>query len=295
MMERVRSFALIGPGRVGSSLGAAIGRKGWFCSCIVRKGSNRSQLSKLKSAFHGAAIFNQPSLITDNFKFLLIAVRDDEIQTVVDVLSAVKHIDWESKIIFHTSGVKSVGVLSPFKKLGAAVGALHPIAAFANEYHPAAAKKIYYDFIGDRRALIFARQITKLLDSKLIILSSERDRVLLHIASVIASNFTVIALRKAEKLIADFVSAADAKAMMTSLLSSTVRSLIANDGINSLTGQLARGDIEVISDHIKALESDTSLSQFYKSWSLLGVEELLRDKQSKRVHLRNIKKILEEL
>jgi predicted short-subunit dehydrogenase-like oxidoreductase (DUF2520 family) len=268
---------------------------------VVRKGGGGSKLSRLKSVFHDADIVPHPSLVCSDFKILLIAVQDDKIQSVVTELSAFRQIDWSSKVVFHTSGMKRVGILSPLKKLGAAVGALHPIAAFANEYQPEAAHGICYDFFGDKAALSFARQITKLLTSRLIVLGSERQRALLHIASAIASNSTVVAVRSAEKLISSFVSPSDAKALTAGLLSSTVRNLSTNIGMKSLTGPLARGDVEVVSEHIKSLESERALLQFYKSWSQLGVELLLKDEHNrsryspnKRRTLKEIRRLLEE-
>jgi predicted short-subunit dehydrogenase-like oxidoreductase (DUF2520 family) len=230
----------------------------------------------------------------DDFRVLVIAVQDDEIQSVAAELSTIKRIDWEAKVVIHTSGVKSVESLLPLKKRGAAVGAFHPIAAFANEYQPQAVYGIYCDFFGDKVALSLAREITAEFGSKLIVLHSEQQRILLHIASVIASNSTVVAIRSAESLISDFVGPVDVKALMAGLLRSTVRNLQKNNGIKSLTGPLARGDAEVVSDHIKALESNKRLLQFYKSWSLLGVEMLSRARPEKKAQLKKIRRILSQ-
>lgn len=292
MTRLAQSFSLIGPGRVGTSLAMSLEGKSWICKCIVRKGESRAQLKKLKFSFGSARVVAHASLMPDDFRVLVIAVQDDEIQSVVAELSTIKQIDWRAKVVIHTSGVKSVGSLLPLKKRGAAVGAFHPIAAFANEYQPQAVRGIYYDFFGDKVALSLAREITAQLGSKLIILHSEQQRILLHIASVIASNSTVVAIRSAEKLISDFVSSVDAKALMAGLLTSTVRNLHNNNGMKSLTGPLTRGDVEVISDHIKALESYKRLLQFYKSWSLLGVEMLSRARPEKKAQLKKIRKIL---
>ena len=292
-MTRVaRSFSLIGPGRVGTSMAMSLEEEGWICKCMVRKGESRAQSKKIGSLFGSARVVAHASLMPDDFEVLLIAVQDDEIQNVAAELSTIKQIDWRAKVVIHTSGVESVESLLPLKKRGAAVGALHPIAAFANEYQPQAARGIYYDFFGDKGALSLARKITEQLASKLVILHSERQRILLHVASVIASNSTVVAIRSAEKLISEFVRPVDAKALMAGLLSSTVANLHNNSGMESLTGPLARGDIGVIRDHIKALESNERLSQFYKSWSLLGVEMLSCVRQEKKARLNKIRKIL---
>lgn len=103
---------------------------------------------------------------------------------------------------------------------------------------------------------------------------SEKQRVLLHIASAIASNSTVIAIRGAEKLISTFVDPANARDLMAGLLESTLKNMSATEGMKSLTGPLVRRDKEVVAEHMKALENEKTLLQFYRSWSLLGVELL---------------------
>jgi predicted short-subunit dehydrogenase-like oxidoreductase (DUF2520 family) len=300
MTKQLQSFSLIGPGKVGSSLAMALTEDGWICKSVVQKIDARVHKVKLRRAFPHATIIAQMSSIPDDFDVLLIAVRDDEIQKVVARLSIIKQINWSSKIVLHASGVKSVGILSPLKNLGAVTGALHPVAAFASQYQPGAAIGIYYDFFGDEGALQAARQITKLLKSKLIVLKSEEQRILLHIASAIASNSTVVAVRSAEKLISSFIASSDAKALMEGLLASTVKNLSINNGMKSLTGPLARADLDVISEHIKTLKNDKALLQFYKSWSLLGMELLLKNKpdrnerpRDQQTALTKIKRLLE--
>lgn len=226
---------------------------------------------------------------------IFIAVEDDKIPDVVSRLSALHGIDWKGKVVFHTSGVVRVKVLSALKEQGATVGALHPIAAFASRYDAEAAMGIYYDFFGANGALVAARKVTGSLHSKLLILKSERERSLLHVACATASNSTVIALRSAEQLISDFINAKDARSLIERLLSSTVRNLTDRKNLDSLTGPLKRGDAGVIAEHIKALESDRYLLRFYKAWSLLGIKILLEDERDRfqRARLKKIKKILE--
>ena len=292
MIKPPRTFSLIGPGRVGSSLGMALEKKEWTCKSVMRRGSSKSQLARLKSTFPNAIILTNQFVIRGDFEVLFICVRDGEIENVVARLSSINKIDWNSKVVFHVSGIKGVELLDPLKKLGAAIGALHPVAAFANEFQPESAFGIYFDYLGDNSGLIIAKQIVKLFNSKLIVLENELQKVILHVASAIASNSTVVAVRSAEKLISDFVKPADAKIVMASLMSSTVNNLLNNDGMKSLTGPLVRGDVEVISRHIKALESNKTLLQFYKSWSLLGVETLLKAGHKNKVRLKEINKIL---
>ena len=176
------------------------------------------------------------------------------------------------------------------------MGALHPIAAFASKYSPANAKNIVFDFYGDEKALEAARRIVSTLDSNLLVLKSETQRSLLHAACTFISNATVVSVRAGERLISNFIDRDDVNLLTRKLLSSSVENLSNNNGVDSLTGPLIRGDAKVIAKHLKILENEGSLLQFYKSWSLLGIDLIMNNKPSKAqvMQLKEIKKMLEE-
>ncbi|MFZ1082583.1 MAG: DUF2520 domain-containing protein [Candidatus Kryptoniota bacterium] len=289
------TFSLIGPGRVGSSMGQALCEIGWRCGTIIRATKSAKELSILRMAFPETRIVASISDMRDDFDVLLITVQDDEIPNVVAQLSKVDGIEWNGKVIFHVSGAIDVDVLSSLRTKGASVGAFHPISAFANKLNAEATKNIFYDFLGDRNAEKVAGKIVRGLNSKLLILKSEKERILLHLASTFASNSTVIAIRSAERLISSFTQLSDARNLMENLLRSTFRNLSGGTNMESLTGPLKRGDVTVITKHIGALENERGLLQFYKSWSLLAVKELLKAEHdaSRKARLKQIKKILE--
>ncbi len=262
---------------------------------IIWGNKSAKELSILRKAFPESRIISSIPDMSNEFDILFIAVQDDKIPDVVAQLSKLKGIEWKGKVVFHVSGTTGVDVLSDFRKKGAGVGAFHPVAAFASKFNAGAARKIYYDFFGDGGAGVIAGEIARHLDSKFLILKSEKERILLHLACAFVSNSTVIAVRSAERLISSFIQVNDAKNLIENLLRSTFRNLSDDSNMESLTGPLKRGDVNVISKHIEALENDRGLLQFYKSWSLLGVEELLKVEHDapRRARLKQIKKILE--
>ncbi len=296
MRKSAVNFSVIGPGKVGSSVARALVELGWRCSSIVYKSKSKAKLKELRSNFPHAFITNSIPELKPDFDLLLITVNDDAIERVTSELSELTDFDWKGKVVLHVSGVVELETLSGLRDLGAHVGALHPIAAFAREFSTERAEEIYYDFLGDKHCLDAARKITAALNSKLLILNSERERVLLHLASVIASNSVVIAVRSAEDLISNFVDANDSKVILERLLGSTVENLSTLHNMNALTGPLKRGDANVISKHIKALENDELFLQFYKSLSRLGIEALLKNEsdKSRKTRLNKIKKLLED-
>ncbi|MGO9482290.1 MAG: DUF2520 domain-containing protein [Candidatus Kryptoniota bacterium] len=289
-------FSLVGPGRAGSSLARALNEAGWRCSTIVRKGKSAKESPVLMRAFHGTRIAGSIRKLSNDFDVLFIAVQDDTISVVADQLSKLEDIEWKKKVVLHLSGATDLDALSGLKRKGAKVGALHPIASFANKLEPEAARGIYYDFLGDRGAETVARRIVGQLNSKLLVLKSENQRTRLHLAGAFASNSTIVAVTCAKLLISGFVRESDATSLLRRLLQSTFENLSNSFGMESLTGPLKRGDVSVIRKHVKALENEPELLQFYVSWSLLGVEELLKVEHDafRKARLKEIKKILED-
>lgn len=288
-------FSLFGAGRVGTSLGLALQKAGWECRTIVTGNSKRPPAS-IRKHFPKSRIVGSASRLTDDFRILFLTVSDDAIAQTASLLAEGRSIDWTGKTVLHTSGTVEVSALDPLKNLGASVGALHPVSAFARRFSPDRAGGIFYDFLGEKRALIVARQVSRDLSSRLVKLGSEKERRLLHIASVMASNFTVIGLQAAEVLARKTMAGDQAGVLLFELLNSTISNLSHIDHDRALTGPLARGDSEVIARHIHALETEPLLMQFYKSSSLLGLDMLIRrehDRKRKR-NLTKIKDILEE-
>jgi predicted short-subunit dehydrogenase-like oxidoreductase (DUF2520 family) len=294
------SFSLVGPGKAGTSISLAMSNAGFRCTAVVTDRASQKEIAQLKMVFKGSELFYS---LDDLFAkishdalgdVLIIAVQDAKLGEVAEQLSRFRTIDWAKRVVLHLSGATSVNVLNCLRRKGASVGALHPMASFASRFNAAAAQNIYYDFFGDAKSKVIAYKIIRRLKSRLLILSSERERILLHIASTFISNATVVAVRSAERLVAPFVSVNDMKSIMEGLLKTTIENLLSKHGMESLTGPLERGDVEVVIKHIVALKSSGDLLEFYRAWSMLGVNELLKLERDplKKARLKEIKRIL---
>ncbi len=294
MSEGSASFSVVGAGRVGTSLALALVRTGFRCASIVARQTTTRAV--LRRRLLRSDILKSISDLKDNFQFVIIAVRDGEIRSVADLLGANRNIEWRDKIVFHTSGVVELDALDKLKARGANIGAFHPLAPFASKFASQKARSIFYDFAGDKKSLRLARELAHRLESRLFVLKSERERTMLHVASVLASNFTVIAARTSEEMAAGIIGSGNSKSVIDRLLSDTVDNIFSKKGYEALTGPLARGDINVIQKHLRILENDPPLLQFYKSSALLGIESLLKTnlQNARDSRLIRIKKLLED-
>lgn len=295
MKKKRLSFSIVGPGRVGSSLGMALVASGCHCDSIVVDKSRKSGLDQLERYFPGVPVLDSVSSLTREPELILVTVSDDAIQRMAQALSMNHNQNFRKTVVLHVSGIVPVSVLNSLKRLGASVGAFHPVSSFANRFSPGKATGIFYDFFGDGRASYSAGRLAGLLSSKIIRLKGERQREEFHLASVIVSNFTTLGIWAAEELISDIRPGSNARSALECLLDSTVSNLSARHLDSVLTGPLARGDVRVIASHLKALESNPVLLQFYRSTSLLGVDMLLKSGRTpaRRRKLIEIRKLLE--
>ncbi len=295
MTRNATKFSLVGPGRVGTSVALALARQGWVCRSIVSKPSSRREQQLLNRKFPGTKILTSPVDLLPDFDVLFVAVRDDEVPCAISQLSEAVQVNWKGKTVFHFSGIVPLDALTALHELGASVGALHPISPFAQKYSPDFSRSIYYDFLGTPKALRCAREIVKGLRSKLLVLHSEKERAMLHVASVIASNTVVIAVKSAEEMISNFIERGDAKSLLSNLLTSTAENISTKNGMSALTGPLVRGDFNIIESHMRVLRGKNRILDYYKSASLLGIEELLKHESRgpRRTALNRIKKLLE--
>lgn len=294
MKKKRLSFSIIGPGRVGSSLGMALLKSGCRCDSVVIERPEPSSSRVIKRHFPGVPLLNSVSLLSGEQELLLITVSDDTIQRVAKDLSVNRNCLGKT-VVLHVSGIVPVSALNPLKSVGASVGAFHPVSSFAKRFSPGKATGIYYDFFGDKRASYIAGRLANLLSSKIIRLKSERQREELHLASVIVSNFTVLGTWAADELISGFLPVNQANLLLEGLLSSTVSNLSDRKVESVLTGPLVRGDVRVIARHLGALENNPVLLQFYRSASLLGVDMLLKGVRTpaRKRKLSEIRKLLE--
>src|SRR5437870_13435041 len=100
-MQGARDIAILGSGRVGSSLGRLWTDSG---ESVVIMASRRAARAKVAAAFAGVPRH------TPNFpraaalgRWVVLAVVDDALPTVVSRLAA-SRVDWKGKVVLHTSG-----------------------------------------------------------------------------------------------------------------------------------------------------------------------------------------------
>ncbi len=241
-------LGFIGAGTVGTALSVRLSSKGYQVIAV----SSRSQTStrKLAQAVSGCHAFNNNQDVADAAELIFITTPDDTIASVAS------EIQWHrGQSVVHCSGALSTDILESAKKLGAQVGAFHPLQTFAS------VKQAIENIPGSTFAveaeeplLSTLKDMATALDGHWIELEAT-DKIVYHAAAVIACNYLVTLVKLAADLWQNFnIPQSQATQALLPLIRGTIHNIDTVGIPQCLTGPIARGDIETIKKHLDALE-----------------------------------------
>ncbi len=241
-------LGVIGAGTVGTALSVRLSSKGYQVIAV----SSRSQTSarKLARAVSGCQAFNNNQDVADTAELIFITTPDDTIASVAS------KIQWHrGQSVVHCSGALSTDILEPAKELGAQVGAFHPLQTFAS------VKQAIENIPGSTFAveaeeplLSTLKDIATALDGHWIELKAS-DKVAYHAAAVIACNYLITLVKLAADLWQSFnIPQSQATQALLPLIRGTIHNIDTVGIPQCLTGPIARGDIEIIKQHLDALK-----------------------------------------
>ncbi len=241
-------LGFIGAGTVGTALSIRLSERGYKVVAVSSR--SRTSADKLAYEISGCHAFDNNQGVADAAELIFITTPDG---TIAPVASEVQWYPGQS--VVHCSGADSTDILEPAKKLGARVGAFHPLQTFAS------VKQAIDNIPGSTFAveaeeplLTILKNMTSVLDGCWIELKAS-DKVLYHAAAVIACNYMVTLIKLATDLWQTFnIPSHQAIRALMPLLQGTLNN-IENIGIpQCLTGPIARGDTGTIKKHLQALQ-----------------------------------------
>jgi predicted short-subunit dehydrogenase-like oxidoreductase (DUF2520 family) len=168
--------------------------------------------------------------------------------------------------VMHTSGILTSDALKPIRMKGAVVFSLHPIQSFPKSTNLqdqiARMKGIFYGFEGERTACIPARRLVKAFGGTIVRIPKE-EKILYHIACVVASNYSVALLGAVETL-ANHVGGNFALRHVAPLVNGSIKNAFERTPGKALTGPIVRGSTSVVDKHVHKLRRfDKRLTELY--------------------------------
>jgi predicted short-subunit dehydrogenase-like oxidoreductase (DUF2520 family) len=219
------ALAIVGAGRVGSSLAAAAERAGLEVTLAGRE--DALEASRAAEA-------------------VLLCVPDREIERAAAGIAPVAS---SLRYAGHTSGAATLNALQPLAEAGAQTFSLHPLQTVPDRDTdltgaPCAVAGSSAD------ALALARGLAERLQMRPFEVPEE-SRAAYHAAAAIASNF-LVALGESAASLLEGLGPDDARELLAPLVLRTAANW-SEQGAAALTGPIARGDEETVAAHLEAL------------------------------------------
>jgi predicted short-subunit dehydrogenase-like oxidoreductase (DUF2520 family) len=241
---------VVGTGRVGSVLGAALARAGH--QIVAVSGVSAASRGRAERFLPGTAVMAVDDLVAAA-DFVLLTVPDDVLRDLVAGLASTR--SWRpGQLVAHTSGAHGIGVLDPAAARGAVPLALHPAMTFAGRPED-------LDRLGGASFGVTAPDELRPVAEALVyeiggdpVWVPELARPLYHAALTAGSNHLVTLINDSLELLTD--AGVEQPARLIGPLLSAALDNVLRLGDAALTGPVSRGDAATVSAHVAALRAN---------------------------------------
>ena len=208
---------VIGAGRAGGSLAAALRRAGWSVEGPVGRDADRARA-------------------TTGTRVLVLAVPDGEVAALADSIAP------GDAVVVHLAGSLGLDVLAGHDR----VGSLHPLVALPDPERGAERLQgAWFAVAGDPAV----EEMARALGGRTVVVADE-DRAAYHAAAAIASNHLVALLGQVERVAAGVGVPLEA---YLELARGALADVAASGPASALTGPVSRGDWGTVARHLAAI------------------------------------------
>jgi predicted short-subunit dehydrogenase-like oxidoreductase (DUF2520 family) len=240
---------VVGAGRVGTALAAALRRSGH--RIVAVSAVSAASLDRVAAILPGTPV-RPPQDVVAGADLVLLTVPDDALPALVSGLAATGT-ELAGRLLMHASGRHGLAVLEPATRRGALPLALHPVMTFTGRP----------DDVDRLAGVSFGvttpeplRPVAEVLVMEMggePVFIAEEDRDLYHAALAGAANHLVTQVVQAGDLLA-LAGVAQPSRMLGPLLGAALDNAL-RLGDAALTGPVARGDAETVASHLAALRA----------------------------------------
>ena len=246
----MKKVALIGAGNINWHLGQCLPKKHYDIIQVYSRTRKSAQALGRKLLCKSTTRLDK---IEQDADIILIAISDDALAEVVENL---KYLNSPDRLFIHTSGSTPLQILEQsYHKCGV----LWPPQSIRKENKINISKTPFVVVCNDHAKndmMIFAKHV-----SKNIHILSEEQKGNLHLAAVLANNFTThllsLAYRQCVAHKIDFK-------LLKPIIEETTNRISDNDPRLLQTGPAIRGDIKTIERHLNLIKKNKDLKKLYK-------------------------------
>lgn len=239
-------IALVGPGRAGTALAIALDRAGHRIVAVAARESSRAMETAVRFGADPIAIGDPIPPVG----LLVVAVRDGAIDEVARALAPVSG---DAAAVVHLSGATTVDALEAVAATGTPTGSFHPLQTLPSP--ESGADKLDGAWIAVTASAPLRATLHELAASfggRPFDLDDEQ-KATYHAAAAAAANFPLAALSVSHDL---FVAAGVPFQAAKPLVEAVVSNAFEHGPSQSLTGPVARGDVETVSAQLAAVTDD---------------------------------------
>ena len=241
------TVGVVGTGRVGSVLGAALARAGH--PVVAASAVSRASRARAQDLLPGVPVLEVEQVL-QRATLVLLTVPDDELAALVAGLSAAGAVQ-RGQLLAHTSGRHGLAVLAPAVREGALPLALHPVLPFAGT-------RVDLERLHGTAFGVTAPEPLRPVVEVLVVEMggepvwlTEEQRPLWHAALAHSANhLTTLVASSADLLRRAGVEAPDQ--VLGPLLGAALDGAL-RSGDGALTGPVARGDAGTVRAHLEVL------------------------------------------
>ncbi|MFI5955476.1 Rossmann-like and DUF2520 domain-containing protein [Cryptosporangium sp. NPDC051539] len=241
------AVGLVGAGRAGSVLAAALARAGH--QPVAASAVSSDSLDRAARRLPGTPIV-PPDSVVAAADLALLAVPDDALEPLVTGLAEVGAFR-AGQIVVHISGAHGLGVLAPATRVGALPLALHPIMTFSGrDEDESRLAGVSWGVTAPPELRPVGEALVLEMGGEPLWIADEQ-RALYHAALVVAANHLVTLINDA----ADLLRAAGVEQPGLALapLAGAALDNALRSGDAALTGPVSRGDAGTVVGHLDVL------------------------------------------
>lgn len=286
------SLNIIGPGRVGRTLGALLQRAGLCAVQDVLSAEIATAESAVAFIGAGRAVRVLRDMRAANL--WLLTPPDAAIASVATALAATGQVR-PGDVVFHCSGSQASSLLVPLSAAGAWIASVHPLKSFAD---PLAAeqtfKGTYCAAEGDAPALAVLTPLFEQLGARIASIDPA-GKTLYHAASVLVCNDLTALMEAGLRAYEQAgIERHTAQAMMEPLVRETLGNVFALGTMRALTGPVARGDADVLARQLAALQAlDPRIADAYRALNRIALDLARAQGGASTEALKAVERVLE--
>jgi predicted short-subunit dehydrogenase-like oxidoreductase (DUF2520 family) len=238
---------VVGTGRVGAVLGAALARAGH--RVVAVSALSRASRDRAGRLLPDAALTDPPGVLAAA-GLILLTVPDDALPGLVAGLARTGA-PMQGRLLVHASGRYGAGVLDPATRMGALPLALHPVMTFTGRPEDLdRLTGVCFGVTAPGALQPVAEALVIEMGGEPVVIA-ESDRDLYHAALAAAANHLTTLVAESAELLRG-AGVAEPSRLLGPLLSAALDNAL-RLGIAGLTGPVARGDAGTVARHVEVL------------------------------------------